>query len=169
MKKIILSFFTILYFTGTSTAKIGETPEQCAQRDGAVTEAAVDGSWQIYISGGILSSCMFKDNKCASTKYYHITPSSVNEPDYDIRPRFTEDQALRLLKLNSPESSWKLIKKDNRGEPWDGIYATDDGKIQALVHSFVVRVETKEKERAGKQLLEKEAMDATRSAFEKMK
>ena len=169
MKKIILSLFTIIFITGTSNAKIGESPEQCAKRYGTVSEAAVDGSWQMYISGGIYTTCSFKNNKCQSLKYNQITPTSVNEPDYNIRPRLTEDQALRLLKLNSPESSWKLIKKDDRGEPWDGTYATGDGKLQALVNFVVVRIETKDKEKAGKQLLEKEAIDATISAFEKVK
>jgi hypothetical protein len=37
------------------------------------------------------------------------------------------------------------------------------------VNFAVVRIETKDKEKAGKQLLEKEAIDATISAFEKMK
>jgi hypothetical protein len=97
MRIFILYLFNIISITGTSDAKIGESPEQCAKRYGAVSEAAVDGSWQMYISGGISTSCGFENNKCLAVKYTQITPSSVNKPDYKIR--LNEDQALRLLKL----------------------------------------------------------------------
>jgi hypothetical protein len=88
-------------------ARIGETPEQCAQRYGPPELEAQDGSIKYYQKNGINITVHFRDSVAISLDFSH-DPQNL----FDIATKLSEPQIEGLLKANATGGDWKPVVRD---------------------------------------------------------
>jgi hypothetical protein len=144
---MLLKFITALLI-GTAVvanARIGDSPDECSKRYGAVVESDPDAGQIFYSTGSLIIQCRFTDGKCDVAIYDFSQASLVVSEDFEKRIKFTQEQSARLLNLNGSGSVWRQINKESFGEPWHGIYQTADGKMHARLRGDTVSIETIER------------------------
>lgn len=138
------SLLFLCLLSSAAFARIGETPQQCEARYGKPTimHPARDTERVRFSVGQILITCWFWEGKCCSIDYEIGKPSNVVYPKDITAERFELSQAQRFLKFNSAGGEWVHEQPEEYGKPFDGVYKTKDGKLQALVNFTGVTIET---------------------------
>lgn len=140
-----MKFLLILSIvSSTAFARIGDSPQQCEARYGTPTvmPPARDTERLRFSKGQLIVTCWFWEGRCCSIDYEIIKPSNVVYPKEITAERFELSQAQRFLNFNGAE--WLHEQTDEYGKPFDGIYRTKDGKLQALINFTGVTIETTE-------------------------
>ena len=161
----IASAFTLAFILPLS-ARIGDTPGVCASKYGEIIEASPDGGFVVFQKDGVRMSCSFTDGVCSAISYTLCPTGNVVLAETRKEARFTKDQANRLLNFNRGTATWIQESKDKYGQEQDGLYKSNDGKLQAYVSFVAVNIQTIEAYRARLAQVEVAAVDKTIRSFE---
>jgi hypothetical protein len=131
-----------------------------------VIEESPDGGVIEFENDGIRVACRFADGACSAISYSLIRTGFVTREELGKEPRFTKEQAARILNLNRGGSTWSQESKASYGEKEDGIYKTSDGKLHALVNSVEVNIESIAFQQAKLAKIDPAAVDKTLASFE---
>lgn len=142
MKSILPCLILIVVAAPTSLARIGDSPAVCAATYGEIAENRPNGGMVIYRKDGILTTCWFDGEVCTALSYQLRSAGLVVRQELGKEPRFSESQTSALLNLNRGSSAWKQEAKGKFGQPFDGLYKTEDRKLQGLVNSFAITIES---------------------------
>ena len=159
--KTILLLLTVLALP--AMGRIGMTMQECQNLYGEPIKTS--GFKVCYQKGGVEIDCWFEGERCVVVSYVLAVPSRVIFEDIEKRNRFTTEQESRLLNFNRAGSVWEKVKKESYGREQDGVYKTQDGKLQALVNFACVSIETVEGYNARKADTEKPAVDKVVASF----
>lgn len=163
MKAIIL----LLMVTGTILhARIGETPEECGKRYGRVVERTPPhGTYEEFQKDGVKTRCAYEQGRCYSITYELIFVQTVISYKSGEEPRFSKEQAIRLLEMNASGSKWIQKIPADYGMPHDGVYETIDGKLHARINFCGVRIETMDMHKKDIRNIQPDALDQTIKSF----
>ncbi len=167
MRKLILSVVLNFALLLPSQGRIGDDQKACAARYGIVIEESPDGCFIGFEKDGIRVTCRFAEGKCSAISYSLLGTGFVACEELGKEPRFTKEQAARILNLNRGGATWGQETKDSYGEKQDGIYKTNDGKLHALVNSVAVNVESIAFQKAKLAKIDPAAVDKTLTSFER--
>lgn len=115
----------LLLLPAIASARIGESPDQCAKRYGEVDESHVGKGWQTTTYGkeGITTTCWYRDGKCVCIAFLPMDASRVEPGRGDAAARFTSEQTEKLLAANGGGSKWLA----SGGTKYQPVHRTEDG------------------------------------------
>lgn len=160
MKSLLLA---LLVLSGIASARIGETPEECAGRYGKPVrvEAGEDWAMHIFSKGTVGVTCWFEIGKCRAIAFQLIDESRVVMVPTNKRTRFTDDQTASLLAANAGGSTWEKTS----GDGYTFYHATADGKLAARSGMAGVVIEVIEERDRRKALLQPDAISKAIEGF----
>ena len=124
-----LALFLLALCTSLASARIGETPEECAARYGKEIKPGV------YSKGGVTTDVWFHQGRCVALRFL------IDCPDLTagvlVQADFPESVAQRLLHANKGKSDWG----PQTGSQYAKTMMTNDGSRRAMVSGGCVMIQ----------------------------
>lgn len=115
-----LAVLAIALATLTAHARIGETPQECANRYGPPVKQ-LEGDQVVYKKSGLGVVVTFFNGKAAAIAYRKISEDALGQPQ-----AMSDNEIELLLKSNSGDSPWTKLEAPSMDRQWENgqLYAT---------------------------------------------
>lgn len=120
--KIPAVLLSVCCLVSTASARIGETPAECAARYGEPVSFDADTQTQYFEKAGLLIAATFHEGKCEAIDFQKAEEDALGKP-----VPLSDNEIERLLEANADGSVWDDPFPTPEGPKW----STKDGRLAA--------------------------------------